>query len=265
MSRTPKYETIEVNTNRDICTIALNRPGRRNAITEQLMLDIIAAIEDINNNKEIRVVIIKGNGPDFCAGFDFQYFDDSVTPEEVSRVVDLGCKFKNMIINMRAITIACIDGNSVGGGVVIALACDFRYATKDSVFWLPETKLGIPLAFGSMPMLSDGMTRAQAMEFVLLGSKMYAADLFRSGLLNKVFDNKNDLERQVQLTSEQINNLPALVADITKKQILASWEDKLRSAYEFTDSVLLHAGLIDSDSNAKRRAFVHSIQAKRVG
>lgn len=254
-----EYNNIKLEKNGSSCTLTLNRPKRRNAITEDLMLEMMDAIEKINAEEEIRVVIIKGAGRDFCAGFDFQYFEPDVSPEQVKRVVAIGPKFKNAIMNLRPITVASIGGNCVGGGVVIAFACDFRYASEDSRFWLPETQLGIPLAFGSIPMLSDGLSKAIAMEFVLLGGKLTAQELFEARLLNGVADETKRDERVAEV-SKEIIAIPALVADYTKRQLLAARDSWSRTPYEFADASLLHAGLTDKECIEKRAELIRAMR-----
>lgn len=254
-----EYKNIKLVRDGSSCSLILNRPERRNAITEDLMLEAMDAIGRINEEEDIRVVVIKGSGRDFCAGFDFQYFEPDVSADHVRRVVAIGPEFKNAITNLRPITVACIGGNCVGGGVVIAFACDFRYASEDSRFWLPEAKLGIPLAFGSVPMLSDGLPKSIAMEFVLLGGKLTARQLFEARLLNGVADERTRDERVAEVCKE-ITEIPSLVADFTKRQMLAARDGFTRTPYEFADASLLHAALTDGECIEKRERVIRAMR-----
>lgn len=258
-----QYKNLTVEKKGNICDLTFNRPEKRNAISEDLMLEVLDAIENINAEEEIRAVVIKGAGHDFCAGFDFQYFGSDVSTEDVRRVVDIGPKLKNAILNARPITIASIGGNCVGGGVVIAFACDFRFATQNSKFWLPETKLGIPVAFGAIPMLSDGLPRSLAMDFVLLGRTLTAQELLDVQLLNGIASSAEDRDEHVARICAEIADIPKMAAELTKKQILAARDSWTRTPYEFADASLLQVSLTDPESIEKREQLVSALRGNR--
>jgi len=253
------YKNINLQVDEAICRLTFNRPDRRNSLSEELMCEVLDAIEKINRDSSIRVVVLSGAGQNFCAGFDMRYFEHDTRPEEVREVVAMGPKFKNAITNLRPITIASIAGNCVGGGVVVALACDFRFASLDSNFWLPETQWGIPLAFGSLPMLNEGMTKPKAMEFILLGRKLTAKELFGANLLNGV-GTIAERDSLVSKACEEIVAIPAPVADITKRQVLAAREAWTRSPYEFSDAALLYNALTDKQCQDARARLMQRIK-----
>ena len=106
---------------------------------------------------ELKAIVVRGAGNTFCAGADISAFGPAdhapVSREELRRSFDLGRRAADAIAGMRAITVAAIQGHCIGGGVVLAAACDIRIAAEDARFSIPEVDLGIPLAWGGIPRL----------------------------------------------------------------------------------------------------------------
>jgi len=108
-------------------------------------------------------------------------------------------------------------------------------------------------------MLSDGLPKPIAMEFALLGGKLTAQELFEARLLNGVA-NERERDERVADVSKEIMEIPALVADLTKKQMLAARDSWSRTPYEFADASLLHAGLTDRECTEKRERLIRKLR-----
>jgi len=242
-----------------IGTLTLNRPQALNAFDRVLMEDIIAAARWFDTQRQVKVVIIQGEGRAFCAGFDLEHFSSLASPEAVRDVVALGRPLADAVARMRATTIAAIHGHCVGGGVVLAAACDFRYASPDARFHLPETALGIPLAWGGIPWLVREIGPLRATEFVLLCKRIDAATAAEFGLLNAVLPSKEALLQQVRSTAETLAQRSHLVLQATKQQVSAARDELAANHYSFCDAHLLHSAFTDEESRQSRQDYLDGL------
>lgn len=263
LSNTPAFNTIEITLDGVVGHLRLNRPATRNAFNRQMMQDIIDGARWLNGQADIKVVVFAGNGPGFCSGFDLGNFSSSASPEEVRSIVSLGSELTDVILHMRAITIASVHGHCIGGGVVLAAACDFRYASEDASFMLPEAALGIPLAWGGIPLLVRELGPLMATEFTLLCEFMPADRALRLGMLNDVVPRKM-LEDRVGRSIETLVLRSSLVLEATKQQIMAARESLVSSANAFADAHLLYSGLRDEASRDARLAYLQSRKSAKA-
>lgn len=245
-----------------IGTLTLNRPDALNAFDRTLMEDIITAARWFDTRPEVKVVIIRGNGASFCAGFDLEHFSSLASPEAVREIVALGRPLADAVARMKAATIAAVHGHCVGGGVVLATACDFRYASGDAHFHLPETALGIPLAWGGIPWLVREIGPMRATEFVLLCERINAARAESLGLLNAVLPSQDQLGEHVRRIAGTLVQRSRLVLETTKQQVHAAREELAANHYSFCDAHILHSAFTDDESRKSRASYLAAL-AKR--
>ena len=257
-----ELETVVNHVDGEIGYLRLNRTEALNAFNLSLMNDIIVAAEWFDEHKDVKVVVIEGNGRSFCAGFDMDYFSELASPEQIRNIVNLGNKLANKVTKMRAITIASVHGHCIGGGVVLMGACDFRYASKTSSFLLPETQLGIPLAWGGIPRLIREIGPLKTAEFTLLAEKIKADDALQMGMLNDVLEDAQ-LKDRVNAVASRIASLSKLVIETTKQQLVAAKEELASNAYSYCDAHLLHTALLDEESKLTRQRYVQGMMARK--
>jgi enoyl-CoA hydratase len=173
------YETLIYEKKEGIATITLNRPDRLNAIDYQLYLELDGLTTEIEYDPEARVVIITGAGKGFCAGAD-------IKPDAKAPPVGRRYSFFNRIEDMGKPVIAAINGACNGGGLEIALCCDFRIASEGATFGLGEVKLGSMPAAGGTARLPRLIGIGRAKEFLYFGNRVDAQEAFRIGMINKV-------------------------------------------------------------------------------
>jgi len=138
---------------RGIATITLNRPLKRNALNMATLDSLNQAIEKIENHQGATAVILRGNGPIFCAGADLKEWAEA-TSYEARHMSSKGTKIFDRLTKIQAPTIAIIQGGAIGGGLELALACDFRITTNDAKLGFPEVRLGnLPSWGGIMRLL----------------------------------------------------------------------------------------------------------------
>ena len=250
----PSYECVRVRVDGPTGTLQLNRPSVLNACNEQLMNDVIAAAAWFNRQEQVKVVVVSGAGAAFCTGFDLRAFQNN-SAERVRSAVDLGLRMVEAVSSMNAVTIAAIHGHCIGGGVVLACACDFRYAAAGTQFHLPETELGVPLAWGGMPWLVREVGPAMAMEFALLCRKVGAERMKDSGFLNGVVEG-GELDSHVSAMAAELGKRSSLVLRITKKQVIAAKNQLATTSYAFLDAHVFFSALSDEESVASREAYI---------
>lgn len=151
-----------------VATVTLNRPEALNALTVQGMNDIARAIQQADA-RGARVILLRGAGRSFCAGADrrqYPGYSSTETNTGVSQsAIEIGVRLKRAVTQTNALTVAQIHGHALGGGLVLALFCDLRFAAEDAQLSLPELRLGLPLGWGALYRLVElvGTTRAWAM------------------------------------------------------------------------------------------------------
>ena len=141
------FSTLEVKVEGSIGSLWLNRPERLNALSTNVLQELAEAARWFDQQKDVRVVVVGGRGRAFSAGADLDGFP-ALGDSGVREAADAGRIMADALEGMRALTIARIQGWCVGGGLVLAAACDLRVATRSARFSIPEIDLGIPLAWG---------------------------------------------------------------------------------------------------------------------
>ena len=186
----PKFEYVELLVENHVSYLILNRPAKSNALNGQLMSDIISASKWIDEQPDIRVVVLKGAGKAFSAGADLLSF--SSTESEISWAKKrnnamIGKILIDTLAEMKAITIAEVHGYAIGGAFLMVLVCDFRYASDDAFFSIPEVDIGIPLAWGGIPRMVREFGPLRTKELVITCRRLEASEAVEIGMLNGIF------------------------------------------------------------------------------
>lgn len=177
-----------------IATLTLNRPERRNSLSDPLLLDLIAALTELRDDASSRVVILTGADPVFSAGADAPGINAAMTAEERRRVFGARkTQFRRLferatalLEDLEQVTIAAVNGHAIGGGWGLTLACDFRIASAEAQFWIPEVDLGVPLGVVSTTRFVRLAGEAPAKEIILGGRRYSAAEAKAMGLVHQV-------------------------------------------------------------------------------
>jgi len=176
------YETLVFAKENNIATVTLNRPDRLNAINYQLAADLDSLLEEIEADPEARVVILTGAGRGFCAGADIKAIVD---PKAKPLPIGRRYTFFNKLEDLSKPTIAAINGPCNGGGLEIALCCDFRIASAEATFGLGEVKLGVIPAAGGTARLPRLIGIGRAKEFLYFGNLVNGSEAQQIGLVNR--------------------------------------------------------------------------------
>jgi enoyl-CoA hydratase/carnithine racemase len=158
---------------------------------------------------------------------------------------------------MRAVSVARIQGWCVGGGLVLAAACDMRVATETARFSIPEVDLGIPLAWGGIPRLVREIGPALTRELVITCREFSAAEARDSGFLNRVVA-EDRLDEEVETLVQQVASKPAYPVAATKAHVAAVTAQMVGTQRAWSDADGLIGGLLDPECGAARQAYVRA-------
>ncbi|OGL13863.1 MAG: hypothetical protein A3K12_12985 [Candidatus Rokubacteria bacterium RIFCSPLOWO2_12_FULL_71_19] len=197
-----------------IATVTLDRPDRRNSLSDEMLAELAAALTALRDDAGTRVVIVTGTPPVFSAGADAPF--KKGMSEEARRQMFLARKsqFRRLFERVNTLlegleqpTIAAINGHAVGGGWGLALACDFRLAAAEAELWIPEVDLGVPLGVASTTRFVRLVGPARAKE-IIMGCRRYsAAEAGAWGLVHEVVPGAQ-LEATVQAFARRLAAKP---------------------------------------------------------
>jgi enoyl-CoA hydratase/3-hydroxyacyl-CoA dehydrogenase len=209
------YETIKVERDQNALWIILNRPQRLNAFNDVLLEELADMLETAERDSSVKCVVITGDGDRaFSAGADVTMFPKTtpVKAEEGSRG---GQKTFGKIEGMSKPVIAAINGYALGGGLELALACDFRVAAEHAELGSPEITLGLIPAWGGTQRLVRTIGLAKAKELVMFGNRIKADEALRIGLVHKVV-HYDKLRQEVGEMAKKLSEGPPIALKYAK-------------------------------------------------
>ena len=213
-----KYSNLLVNCEGGLAIIQMNRPKALNALNAETIAQLGSAFGEIEADKNNRVVIITGAGEKaFVAGADIREL--AQCDETSGRVAsENGQNLFRRFETSRMVVIGAINGFALGGGMELAMACDFRLASENAVFGLPEVGLGIIPGFGGTQRLPRLVGRGLAMELMATGRKFKADEALAMGLVNRVVPAEQLMDVCKDLASQILKQGPLAVS--AAKQVL---------------------------------------------
>jgi enoyl-CoA hydratase/carnithine racemase len=216
-------------------TVRLNRPEKRNALSLELMEELIAALQDLSKDAGVRAIVIEGAGPVFSAGHDLSEMIGRDLPF-YQRLFDVCTELMETIHRLPQPVIAKVHGVATAAGCQLVAACDLAIAADDARFATPGVKIGL---FCSTPMvpLSRAIGRKRALEMLLTGDFVGAQTAVQWGLVNQVVPSDR-LESAAAELVEKIARSSPLTVGIGKEAFYAQVELDEHRAYDLTKSVM---------------------------
>ena len=207
-----EYNTLLLDVKGGICQITLNRPGSLNAMSDEMHGELSHVLDRIEADNHIRVVILTGAGKAFVAGADISCMAQFCAEEarSFSKTAELDLNAK--MTASKKIFIAAVNGYALGGGLELAMACDLILASEHARFGLPEVGLGILPGAGGTQRLPRLIGFQKAMEMVLTGSVIKAAEALEIGLVCRVTPAVELLETAYAMAEKIMKNAPLSVA-----------------------------------------------------
>ncbi len=242
-------QAVRVSASGAVGELLLDRPTKLNALSGELLGELVEAARWFDARPGLKAVIVRGSGRAFSAGADIGAFaqGSSGGSGEMRRGFDLGRRATDAIAGMRAITVAAIHGHCVGGGVLIAAACDIRIAAQDATFSIPEVDVGIPLAWGGIPRLVRELGPTLTKDLVLTCRPFDAAEAARVRFVSRVVP-AEELAGQAQAVAEKLASQSAYALRVTKQHVDAVAEESGSTAQSYRDADTLLAAVSDEES-----------------
>lgn len=223
------FQHLEIEIDDGVAMLWLNRPQKRNAMSEDIWLDMPMAMADLDLDDSVRVVVLAGRGEAFCVGADINLLA-TLTPSGASQAaanMDLYEKIvtlqqtANSLAGTAKPVIAAVHGYCLGGGLDLITACDIRLATADAVFSVRETKMGLVADTGSLQRLPAIVGTGATAEMAYTGADFGSDWAMTNGLVNRVFHTREKLmEGATRLAKEIASNSPLVTQGI--KRVMAA-------------------------------------------
>ncbi len=218
-----------------VCTLTLNRPQARNALSVALMAALQEMLDQIAEDDSVKVVVIAANGPAFCAGHDLKEVR-GLPPEQHRPLFDQCSRLMTTVVHLPKPVIAKVHAMATAAGCQLVASCDLAYAADGAKFATPGVNIGL---FCSTPMvaLSRAVGRKKAMEMLLSGRPITAAEAEAAGLVNHVVP-ATDLDAAVADMAGTIASKSPLTLAIGKEAFYRQVEMPLEDAYTYASKVM---------------------------
>ncbi|MEO0124270.1 MAG: enoyl-CoA hydratase-related protein [candidate division WOR-3 bacterium] len=226
------YKNIIVEVADKIAILKVNRPEVLNAVNTETILEIESAMKEFNDDKDVRVIIITGEGKSFVSGSDISRLAqmDSLAAREYSQI---GQRVLSLIENMEKPVIAAVNGYALGSGCEIAMACDIRIASEKAKFGQPEVKLGLIPGHAGTQRLARLVGIGKAKELIFTGDLIDAQEAYNIGLVNKVVSADNLLEEAKNIAKKIIENAGPNAVKIAKTVLNRGIDSNLQTANSY--------------------------------
>ncbi len=238
----------------------LNRPEVLNALNIKLMEELVDALESLDEDNDVRCIIITGNEKAFAAGADIQEMAEASAIEMLTR--DQFARW-DRIRKMKKPIIAAVSGFALGGGCELAMTCDMVIASETAKFGQPEINIGVMPGAGGTQRLTRAVGKVKAMEMVLTGRMISADEALRWGLINKVVPVEYYLE-EAKAWAKEIASKPPVAIKLAKEAVLKSFDTTIEGGLEFErkNFYLLFAS---KDQKEGMKAFAEKRKAEWKG
>ncbi|MDA9569110.1 enoyl-CoA hydratase [Candidatus Pelagibacter sp.] len=245
--------------NKDIASIIISEPKTYNALSFKNLGDLIKAFKKIDEDKNIKVIIIEGSGKGFSAGHNLKEVSELKQREKYQKLFNLCSKLMLQIVEGKKPVIAKVHGAAFAAGCQLVASCDLAYSTKDALFATPGVNIGL---FCSTPMVavSRKVNRKRMMHMLLTGEPIKANYAKEIGLINNHFS-KSKLNNEVLKVAKTIASKSNLTIKIGKQAFYKQLEMPLRKAYMYT-SKMMTKNMMAMDAKEGISAFLQKRKPK---
>ncbi|BFH72843.1 enoyl-CoA hydratase-related protein [Sulfurisphaera javensis] len=246
MANTVIYEIKD-----NIAIVRLNRPEKLNALNMEMVWDFVNVFNELEKNKDVKVVIITGSGRAFCAGADVNEMAN-MKVEDIVRVGHM--PMWERLRTFRKPVIAALNGLTVGGGLELAMACDIIIASENAQLGQPEINLGIIPGAGGTQRLTRTIGKYKGMEMVLTGKLISAWEAYRRGLVVKVVPEEALLDEAIRLAKE-IASKSSFAVELGKEAVNKAFDTTLQQGLDI-ERRNFYTALFSEDGKEGMRAFI---------
>ncbi|KRE64466.1 enoyl-CoA hydratase [Arthrobacter sp. Soil761] len=249
------FRTITVKQSGRVGVITLNRPEALNALNLQLMQEVVSAARSLDKDPDTGAILLTGSDRAFAAGADIKEMSSRTY---MDMYLDDWLQGWDGLAAVRTPIIAAVAGHALGGGCELAMMCDFIIAADSARFGQPEIKLGVIPGMGGSQRLTRAVGKAKAMEMILTGRTIDAAEAERIGLVARLVPHDRLLEDALE-TAKAISEKSAPIVMLAKEAVNAAFQMPLDSGILF-ERRIFHSVFASSDQKEGMRAFVEKRQ-----
>lgn len=243
-----------------VALLRLNRPEARNALSPEMMEELVVELERLDPGPEVRCIVIAGSDEVFAAGADIKAMSERSFAEALTHP---SSSFWRRLAAVKTPLVAAVSGYALGGGCELALACDMIVASDTALFGQPEITLGIIPGGGGTQRLARVIGKQRAMEYVLTGRRFDAREAHELGLVNKVAEEGAWLDGALELARE-VAERPPIAARLAKQAVLAAEETALSAGLE-NERRLFELAMATEDRVEGMRAFLEKREPEFEG
>lgn len=243
-----------------IALVQLNRPKVLNALSTDLLRDVVEAFFMLDDDKDVRVIILTGNDRAFAAGTDIGQMAEA-TP--IDQINDNRLRTWKQLSLMTKPIIAAVNGFALGGGCELAMSCDFIIAGDSAKFGQPEIKIGTIPGAGGTQRLTRAIGKSKAMLAVLTGEMMDAYEAEKSGLVAKVVPSETLLQETFEIAKIISNRAPVAVK-LAKEAVNIAFETALKDGMEY-ERRNFYLTFSSKDQKEGMKAFLEKREPKYEG
>jgi len=211
--RKMKYEILKTEVNDGIAIVTISRPKAMNALNTRFFNEMDQLVKEMTDNKDVKVMIITGEGKAFVAGADIAEMVNK-NGEEGKDFSKLGQNTFSSLGEMSIPVIAAINGFALGGGLELAMGCDFRIASTKAKFGQPEVSLGLIPGYAGTQRLSRLVGMGDALYLLMSADMIGAADALRIGLVQKVFEPEELMEETLKIAKNIASKGPQAIQKV---------------------------------------------------
>lgn len=246
------YSILKLEVGSGIALITISRPKSLNALNTQFFIELDMMLDEIENNNEIKAVIITGEGKAFVAGADIAEMQQ-MNKKESFEFSQTGQKCFAKIGKLSVPVIAAVNGFALGGGMELALSCDFRIASTLAKFGFPEVSLGLIPGYAGTPRLARLIGQGNALYLQLTAQMIPAEEALRMGVVQKVSQPEELLDQAKKLAGKICNNGPNAI-----KKLKRTVRDGLDLSFEEASKLESDefSSLFESDGVEGMKAFL---------
>ena len=256
-------ETITVTRNGPALILTFNRPDKRNALSQQLLKELTAALQACDTDPQVRGVILTGGPQIFSAGADLNEALKASTPKAVMAFLDTFHTLANVMQSLSKPIIAAIEGFCITGGLELALACDLRVGAKGSSYAITSSRIGTVAGFGGTQRLPRLVGPANALQILFGAESIAAEEAYRIGLLNRLTEKGKALDQALSLVKLYETRAPLSLA-LVKRAVYEGLDMSLPAAIQF-EKVLVSAIYATQDKREGISAFLDKRPANFKG
>ena len=229
------YEHIRFERDGAVAYVTMNRPNKRNALSLAHMQELTSCFKAIRDDGHASVVILRGEGPAFCAGHDLSEMIGR-DPGTYRHIFDVCCEMMETIQGIPQPVIAQVHATATAAGCQLAATCDLVVASEEARFATPGVRIGL---FCSTPMvaLSRAVGQKKSMEMLLTGEFVSAEEALQYGLVNRIVP-AEELEAEARSLADKISEASPLVVGVGKQAFYRQLEMPTEQAYAYTKEVM---------------------------